>query len=80
MGGRGLRCRGEVGQVFIIFYLFFSLPWSGGWDGLVADYGAIGGVRVVKFVLRSFVVVILIEVLEEASQFAGLNALRSCLL
>ena len=72
MVGRGLRCRGEGRQGCVICYLFFNLPRSGGWNGLVVDYGAIGGVRVVKFVLRSLVVVILIEVLEEANQFAGL--------
>ena len=72
MVGRGLRCRAEGRQRFSIFYLFFNLPRSGGWNGLVVDYGAIGGVRVVKFVLRSLVFVILIEVLEEANQVPGL--------
>ena len=32
--GRGLRCRGEGRQEFVIFYLFFEFPLSGGWNGL----------------------------------------------
>ena len=70
VGGYAAAGRGGRGSVYAIYS--FNLPRSGGWNGLVVDYGAVGGVRVVKFVLRSLVVVILIEVLEEANQVAGL--------